>query len=81
MRFRSWVKGDKQTNVAFVRDLTTHFHRWCAAEKVDTFQGLCELVIMEQFEKVAPQHVADYLNERNPVTELRAVGRRVCADA
>lgn len=26
-KFRSWVKGDKQTNVEFVRDLTSHFQR------------------------------------------------------
>uniref|UniRef100_A0A667ZMH0 Integrase catalytic domain-containing protein n=1 Tax=Myripristis murdjan TaxID=586833 RepID=A0A667ZMH0_9TELE len=71
-RFRHWVKSDKQTNVEFVRDLTTHFHRWCAAEKVNTFDGLCQLIIMEQFKNVAPQRVAAYLNEREPATALRA---------
>ncbi len=71
-RFRHWMKSDKQTNVEFVRDLTTHFHRWCAAEKVNTFDGLCQLIIMEQFKNVAPQRVAAYLNERGPATALRA---------
>lgn len=71
-RFRHWLKSDKQTNVEFVRDLTTHFHRWCAAEKVDTFDGLCQLITMEQFQNVAPQRVAAYLNERGPATALRA---------
>ena len=71
-RFRHWGKSDKQTNVEFVRDLTTHFHRWCAAEKVDTFDGLCQLIIMEQFKNVAPQRVATYLNERGPATALKA---------
>lgn len=71
-RFRHWVKSDKQTNVEFVCDLTTHFHRWCAAEKVTTFDGLCQLIIMEQFKNVSPQRVAAYLNERGPATALRA---------
>ena len=71
-RFRQWVKSDKQTCVEFVRDLTSHFHRWCAAEKVDTFEGLSQLIIMEQFKNVAPQRVAAYLNERDPATALKA---------
>lgn len=25
-KFRTWVKGDEQTNVEFVRDLSSHFH-------------------------------------------------------
>ena len=41
-KFRSWVKGDEQTNVEFVRDLTSHFRRWCSAAKVDFLVGLCQ---------------------------------------
>jgi len=44
-KIRNWVKGDKQTNVESVRDLANHFHRWCSAEKVDTFDSLCELIV------------------------------------
>ena len=71
-RFRSWVKGDKQTNVEFIRDLTSHFQRWCAAANVTSFDGLCELIVLEQFKDVIPQHVAAYVNEQKPSTALRA---------
>ncbi|XP_034001760.1 uncharacterized protein LOC117494871 [Trematomus bernacchii] len=71
-RFRSWVKGDKQTHVEFVCDLTSHFQRWCAAAKVVSFDGLCELIVLEQFKDVIPQRVVTYVNEQKPSTALRA---------
>lgn len=66
------MKGDKQTNVEFVSDLTSHFHRWCSAAKVDYFAGLTELIILEQFKTVIPQRVAAYFNEQKPSTALTA---------
>lgn len=66
------MKSDKQTSIEFVRDLTTHFYCWCASENVSTFDGLCELIIMEQFKNVAPECVSTYLNETGPATALKA---------
>ncbi|XP_034054293.1 uncharacterized protein LOC117534224 isoform X2 [Gymnodraco acuticeps] len=71
-RFRSGVKGDKQTHVEFIRDLTSHFQRWCAAAKVASFDGLCELIVLEQFKNILPQRVATYVNEQKPPTAFRA---------
>lgn len=45
-RFRQWVKADKQTHVEFVRELTSHFQRWCAAENVTTLERLGELMVL-----------------------------------
>jgi len=33
-KFRHREKGDKQTNVEVVCDLSSHFHRWCQADKL-----------------------------------------------
>ena len=57
--------GKKEINshVEFVRDLTTHFGRWCAASKVDTFEKLCDLVILEQLKNSVPKNVATYIVE------------------
>ena len=56
----------------FIRDLISHFQRWCAAGKVTSFDGLCELIVLEQFKDVIPQRVATYVNEQKPSTTLRA---------
>ena len=71
-KFRNWVKGDKQTNVEFVRDLTCHFQHWCSATKVSSFVSLCELIILEQFKDAIPQSVSIYVNEQKPTTALKA---------
>jgi len=41
----------KQTHLEFGRDLTTHFGRWCSALRVETFEELSELMVLEQFKK------------------------------
>lgn len=41
-RFRSWEKSGRQTHMEFVRELSTHFHRWCSSLNVCTFDTLCE---------------------------------------
>ncbi|KAK0130945.1 hypothetical protein N1851_034377 [Merluccius polli] len=71
-RFRGWKRGDKQSHVEFVRDLTAHFGRWCAASEVDTFEKLCNLVILEQFKNSVPKNVATYLTENKVGTPGQA---------
>ncbi|KAJ4920941.1 hypothetical protein JOQ06_023085 [Pogonophryne albipinna] len=46
--------------------------RWCAAAKVASFDGLCELIVLEQFKDILPQRVATYVNEQKPSTAFRA---------
>jgi len=45
-RFRSWRKGDRQTHSEVVRELVSHFDRWCIASDVDNFEKLRNLVIL-----------------------------------
>ena len=63
-RFRFWKKYDKQSHLEFARDLTTNFNRWCNASEVETFEDLCDLMILEQFKNSVPPHVATYISEQ-----------------
>ncbi len=63
-RFRYRKKLDSQTYSEFVRDLTSAFNRWCAASEVSTFEGLFNLIVLEQFKNSVSDQVATYINER-----------------
>lgn len=67
-RFQTWRKGDKQTHLEFVRDLTAHFTCWCSALKVDTFEQLCDLIVLEQFKNSIPENVATYVGDHKVTT-------------
>lgn len=56
----------------FARDLVTHFNRWCTALEVKTFDGLCNLMVLEQFKNSLPNNVATYINERKVKTAAEA---------
>lgn len=71
-KFRTWVKGDKQTNVEFARDLLCHFNRWCSAVDVASFDDLRELIVLEQFKNSIPQCIATYVTEQKATTVLKA---------
>ena len=71
-RFRGWKRGDKQSHVEFVRELTAHFGRWCSSSEVDTFDKLCDLVVLEQFKNSVPNNVATYITEHKAKTPGQA---------
>ena len=71
-KFRNWEKSDKQTNVEFARDLLCNFNRWCSAADVESFDELCELIVLEQFKNSIPQRIATYVSEQTATTALRA---------
>uniref|UniRef100_A0A674B5F8 SCAN box domain-containing protein n=1 Tax=Salmo trutta TaxID=8032 RepID=A0A674B5F8_SALTR len=71
-RFRTLKRDDKQTHVEFVRQLSSQFNRWCSASAVMTFQGLCELIMLEQFKDTVPDRIATYINERKVKTVAEA---------
>ena len=56
-RFRSWRKGDK-SHLEFAREFGMHFHRWCAVAGVTDFDGLCDLILLEQFKNLVPERLA-----------------------
>ena len=48
------------------------FHRWLAAEAVEDFSSLCDLMIVEQFKNVLPDRVAIYISEHKVKTVSEA---------
>jgi hypothetical protein len=48
-RFSYRKKLNSQTYSELVRDLTSAFNRWCTASEVNTFEGLSNLIVLEQF--------------------------------
>ena len=71
-RFRTLERDDRQTHVEFARKLSSQFNRWCSASAVMTFQGLCDLIMLEQFKDTIPDHIATYINERKVQTVAEA---------
>ena len=67
-RFRTWKKTDNQTHLEFARDLIGHFTRWCSALKVNTFDGLCDLLLLEQFKNSIPENIAQHIGDHKVKT-------------
>ncbi|KAK0150003.1 hypothetical protein N1851_009237 [Merluccius polli] len=71
-RFRNWRKTDRQTYSEVARDLVSYFDRWCSAVNIETFNQLCDLVILEQFKNIVPDHLATFINEHKVKTAAEA---------
>lgn len=56
-RFRGWRKGERQTYVEVLQELTSHFNCWCTSLGVDSFESLFDLVILEQFRNIIPERL------------------------
>ncbi len=56
----------------FARELGTHFNCWCAASGVTDFDGLCNLIMLEQFKISVPERLAMYINEKKVKTVAEA---------
>ncbi len=70
--FRMWRKAEKQTHLEFARDLTAHFTRWCSALKVDCFQDLCDLIVLEQFKNSIPENIVTHVSDHQVKTAMEA---------
>lgn len=57
-RFRNLRKREDQTHAEFVRDLVVQFNRWCISSEVKTFEGMCDLIALEQFKNCVPDYIA-----------------------
>uniref|UniRef100_A0A669E575 SCAN box domain-containing protein n=1 Tax=Oreochromis niloticus TaxID=8128 RepID=A0A669E575_ORENI len=68
-KFRKCEKTANQTFVEFAREKSRLFERWLQASKVKDFEGLKELLLLEEFKKCLPDQVVIYLNEQK-VTSL-----------
>ena len=63
-RFRDGRKEDKQSYLEFSRELVITFNRWRTASSVETFEELCDLVLLEQFKSSVPCPIATYITEQ-----------------
>lgn len=70
--FRTWKKSEKQSYLEFARDLQMHFSRWCSAAEVGDFEGLCNLIVLEQLKNLVPSCVAVYVSEQKAQTATKA---------
>ncbi len=68
-KFRGYSKFAKQTFLEFARDKRNMLEKWCAASKVNTFEGLQELILLEDFKNCLPESLVVHLNEQK-VTSL-----------
>uniref|UniRef100_A0A3B1IW77 Gypsy retrotransposon integrase-like protein 1 n=1 Tax=Astyanax mexicanus TaxID=7994 RepID=A0A3B1IW77_ASTMX len=71
-RFRNLRKQSAQTHVEFVREKGVLFDKWCSANKVNDFESLRELILLEEFKNCLPERVVTYLNERSAVSVSQA---------
>ncbi|KAI5624687.1 hypothetical protein C0J50_15493, partial [Silurus asotus] len=63
-RFRNLRKLLLQTFVEFGREKETLLDKWCASSRVNDFDSLRELVLLEEFKNCLPDRVVVYPNER-----------------
>ena len=71
-RFRNWRKGDQQTYSEISRELIGFFNRWCSSVQVNTYERLCDLIVLEQFKNIVPEGLAVYINEHKVKTAAEA---------
>uniref|UniRef100_A0A3B3WC71 SCAN box domain-containing protein n=1 Tax=Poecilia mexicana TaxID=48701 RepID=A0A3B3WC71_9TELE len=67
-KFRQQKKTAGQTHVEFAREKGILFDKWCAASKVNNYDTLRELILLEDFKKCIPDRVVLYLNEQKVTT-------------
>lgn len=71
-RFRMWRKTEKQTNLEFAWDLTAHFTRRCSSLNKNSFQHLCNVIVLEQFKNSTPDNTATHIAENKVETAMEA---------
>ena len=67
-RFRTW---------SFVRDKEVLFDRWLNSQEISTFEGLRDLILLEDFKNCLPKNVATYVSEHK---DLKPSSAAVLAD-
>ena len=68
-RFRNMRRRSDQTNVEFARELRLQCQRWCVACKVESYEELIDLIVLEQFKNTLPERVATYVAEKQATSE------------
>ena len=75
LRFRNKKKVDNQSYMEFAKEKADLFSRWCESENVnDSYELLCQLVLVEEFKRCVPDKLKVYLSEQG-VTDLDKAAR------
>ena len=64
-KFRNLNKKATESYVDYVRELTLAFDRWVKSKKVSDYEGLRNLVLMEQFGSMLQPRLRTYLRDQN----------------
>uniref|UniRef100_A0A8C2FDI9 SCAN box domain-containing protein n=1 Tax=Cyprinus carpio TaxID=7962 RepID=A0A8C2FDI9_CYPCA len=67
-KFRNLSKTVNQTFVEFAREKKNHFEKWCLSSKVNSFEQLQELLLLEDFKRCIPEKIVVHLNEKRVVS-------------
>ena len=70
-KFRNLVKQGGQIHVEFARDKENAFDRWLSSMKVDDYDKLKQLVLVEEFKRGVSAEIKVHLDEQK-VTDLKA---------
>ncbi|KAK0147995.1 Retrovirus-related Pol polyprotein from transposon 412 [Merluccius polli] len=76
-KYRNYRKPEGLTYVEFVREKEMLFDRWVGSQNITSFEGLRDLIIMEDFKNCLPKHVSAYLGEQK---DLKPADASVRAD-
>ncbi len=63
-KFRGHLKAANQTFVEFAHEKGALFDKWCQSNKVNDFEQLRELVLLEDFKNTLPDKIVVHLNEQ-----------------
>lgn len=55
-----------------MRDLVVQFNPCCVASEIKTFQEMCELIALEQFQNCVPDYIATDINKQKVKTPQAA---------
>ena len=75
--YRNYKKPDSLTHVEFMREKEFLCDRWLNSQEVTTFEGLRDLVILEDFKNCLSRSVAMYVSEHK---DLKPASAAVLAD-
>ena len=71
-RFRNRKKTERQTYSEVARELVEFFNRWCSSIKVDSYEKLSDLIVLEQFKYILPERLATFMCEHKVETAAQA---------
>ena len=73
-KFRNVRKQEGQTFVEFAREKEILFDRWYISKKVDSFDQLKQLMLLEEFKRCVPGDIRSHLAERD-ISDLQMASK------